>query len=81
MILSNKKIIQSFFSFKLTDWVEFIAISQQDNSNVAPRPSLNHVSLEVKMQSLEPGHGRCDVLALQVYIFYAVCFERLATSI
>ena len=59
LILSNK----TFCSFKMTELIEYTVVSQQDNSNVASRPSLNHVSLEVKMRSLGLGHGRCDVIA------------------
>ena len=59
MILSNK----TFCSFKMTELIEYTVVSQQDNSNVASHPSLNHVSLEVKMRSLGLGHGRCDVIA------------------
>ena len=47
----------------MTELIEYTVVSQQDNSNVASRPSLNHVSLEVKMRSLGLGHGRCDVIA------------------
>ena len=45
----------------MTELIEYTVVSQQDNSNVASHPSLNHVSLEVKMRSLGLGHGRCDV--------------------